>query len=65
MGWYRRIRRALELLTAVERLQDKLRGEGTPYEAAVGFDYDRLMFYVQWGGRRVEGWPLCELFKRL
>lgn len=65
MAWYRRIKRALELLAAIERLQDKLRAEGTPYEAAVGFSYDRLTFYVEWNRKRVEGWPLCEIFKRL
>lgn len=60
-----RIRRALKLLAAVERLEQRLKAVETPYSASISFDIETLDFRVEYGKRHVSGWPLASVIERL
>lgn len=63
-GMLRRLREALRLASAVQRLQDRLRESGTPDHCCIAFDRQSLTFVVEWHDRTVSGWPLSTALER-
>lgn len=61
---FRRLRDAWRLAAAMQRFEDCLRMDDTPDEACIGFDRERMAFYVQWNGRREAGWPLLRAIEK-
>lgn len=59
------IREALRLAKAVQRLQDKLREDGTPDHCCIAFDRETLMIVVEWNSITVRAWPLSRAIEQL
>ena len=59
-----RVREALRLAEAVQRLQDRLREGGTPDHCCIAFDREALTFVLEWNGVTVRGWPLSAALKQ-